>query len=147
MAKKKLKSLGAYLKEHRQRIGFTLREVATLTEISNAHISMIENEKRKEISVNNFMKLLDVYRLTVKDVWLNTDYFDNTKMKWIIPDFNKNYDNVGILTKNRALQFFIKQLILKNANKEMIYRKRLKIEIDQILSEMKAEMDNIKSQK
>lgn len=58
-----MKSLGTTLKEARELIPFTLRQVEEATGISNAYLSQLENDKIKKPSANVLYKLASVYRL------------------------------------------------------------------------------------
>jgi transcriptional regulator with XRE-family HTH domain len=55
------KTLGQELKQQRELKGFSLRQVETLTKISNAYISQLENNKIKSPSVNTLYKLANFY--------------------------------------------------------------------------------------
>src|ERR1051326_7243 len=56
-----LESLGALLRESRERLGLTLREVEAKTEISNAYLSQIEGAKIKQPSPQVLHKLCSLY--------------------------------------------------------------------------------------
>ena len=58
-----MKSLGSTLKEARELIPFTLRQVEDATGISNAYLSQLENDKIKKPSANVLYKLASVYKL------------------------------------------------------------------------------------
>lgn len=55
-------SLGRMLKEHRKARGLTLRQVEEATNISNAYLSQIENDKIQSPSANYLYKLANLYR-------------------------------------------------------------------------------------
>ena len=57
------KSLGKTLKEVRELIPFTLRQVEEATGISNAYLSQLENDKIKKPSANVLYKLASVYNV------------------------------------------------------------------------------------
>jgi len=56
-----LESLGALLRESRERLGLTLREVEAKTEISNAYLSQLEGAKIKQPSPQVLHKLCSLY--------------------------------------------------------------------------------------
>ncbi len=63
-----MKSLGKTLKEKRESIGFTLREVEDTTGISNAYLSQLENDKIKKPSANFLYKLSNLYKLQLNEL-------------------------------------------------------------------------------
>lgn len=58
-----MKTLGKTLKESRELIPFTLRQVEEATGISNAYLSQLENDKIKKPSANVLYKLASVYNI------------------------------------------------------------------------------------
>ena len=58
-----MKSLGSTLKEAREMITFTLRQVEDATGISNAYLSQLENDKIKKPSANVLYKLASIYKI------------------------------------------------------------------------------------
>lgn len=58
-----MKSLGSTLKEARELITFTLRQVEEATGISNAYLSQLENDKIKKPSANVLYKLASTYKI------------------------------------------------------------------------------------
>jgi transcriptional regulator with XRE-family HTH domain len=62
MANKKL-TLGQLLKDQRELKKMSLRQVETLTKISNAYLSQLENDKIKGPSVNILYKLAEFYEV------------------------------------------------------------------------------------
>jgi len=56
-----MKSLGKTLKEARELIPFTLRQVEEAIGISNAYLSQLENDKIKKPSANILYKLSNLY--------------------------------------------------------------------------------------
>ncbi|MEP7375978.1 MAG: helix-turn-helix domain-containing protein [Chitinophagaceae bacterium] len=58
-----MKSLGRTLKDSRELIPFTLRQVEESTGISNAYLSQLENEKIKKPSANVLYKLASLYKI------------------------------------------------------------------------------------
>lgn len=63
-----MKSLGKTLKEKRESIGFTLRQVEDSTGISNAYLSQLENDKIKKPSANFLYKLASLYKLQLNEL-------------------------------------------------------------------------------
>lgn len=65
-----MKTLGQTLKEARELIPFTLREVEAATGISNAYNSQLENDKIKNPSANVLYKLSRIYKIELDDLLL-----------------------------------------------------------------------------
>jgi HTH-type transcriptional regulator, competence development regulator len=57
------KTIGRELKDARERHTYTLRQVEELTEISNAYLSQLENDKIKKPSANVLYKLATLYKI------------------------------------------------------------------------------------
>lgn len=60
---KTMKSLGSTLKDARELIRLTLRQVEEATGISNAYLSQLENDKIKKPSANVLYKLASIYNI------------------------------------------------------------------------------------
>ncbi|NJO24488.1 MAG: helix-turn-helix transcriptional regulator [Bacteroidia bacterium] len=60
------RTLGQYLKQLRERNGYSLRDVEQTTGISNAYLSLLENDKIKKPSPNNVHKLADFYKVDLR---------------------------------------------------------------------------------
>lgn len=58
-----MKSLGKTLKESRELMTLTLRQVEEATGISNAYLSQLENDKIKKPSANVLYKLASLYNV------------------------------------------------------------------------------------
>lgn len=58
-----METLGKTLKNTRENVALTLREVEIATGISNAYLSQLENEKIKKPSASILYKLADVYKI------------------------------------------------------------------------------------
>lgn len=58
-----MKSLGKTLKDSRELIPLTLRQVEEATGISNAYLSQLENDKIKKPSANVMYKLANLYNI------------------------------------------------------------------------------------
>lgn len=63
-----MKTLGQTLKEARELIPFTLRQVEEATGISNAYNSQLENDKIKKPSANVLYKLSSIYKIELKEL-------------------------------------------------------------------------------
>jgi HTH-type transcriptional regulator, competence development regulator len=63
MSRIKKKSLGETLKEARDLIPLTLRQVEDAIGISNAYLSQLENDKIKKPSANVLYKLASLYKV------------------------------------------------------------------------------------
>ncbi|WP_412464913.1 helix-turn-helix domain-containing protein [Flavobacterium mekongense] len=63
-----MKTLGSTLKEARELIPYTLRQVEEATGISNAYLSQLENDKIKNPSANTLYKLATVYNLQLNSL-------------------------------------------------------------------------------
>jgi transcriptional regulator with XRE-family HTH domain len=59
-------SLGQTLKQSRQSIAFTLRQVEDAIGVSNAYLSMLENGKIKKPSANVLYKLSCLYKVNIE---------------------------------------------------------------------------------
>lgn len=60
-----MKTLGTTLKEARELVPFTLRQVEEATGISNAYLSQLENDKIKRPSANVLYKLASAYKINL----------------------------------------------------------------------------------
>jgi len=78
LCKKKImmSSLGITLKDARKNVGLTLRQVEDMTEISNAYLSQLENDKIKNPSVNILSKLSSLYKVSLKTLLSNAEMID-----------------------------------------------------------------------
>lgn len=61
-------SLGSTLREARELISLTLRQVEEATGISNAYLSQLENDKIKKPSANVLYKLASIYRVDMNSL-------------------------------------------------------------------------------
>lgn len=71
-----MSSLGTTLKDARKNIGLTLRQVEEMTNISNAYLSQLENDKIKNPSVNILSKLSSLYKVSLKNLLSNANMID-----------------------------------------------------------------------
>jgi transcriptional regulator with XRE-family HTH domain len=63
-----MKSLGKTLKDSRELMSLTLRQVEEATEISNAYLSQLENDKIKKPSANVLYKLANLYNVELDNL-------------------------------------------------------------------------------
>jgi transcriptional regulator with XRE-family HTH domain len=63
-----MKSLGQTLKDARELIPLTLRQVEEAAGISNAYLSQLENEKIKKPSANVLYKLASLYNIELNSL-------------------------------------------------------------------------------
>lgn len=63
-----MKSLGGTLKESRELIPMTLRQVEEATGISNAYLSQLENDKIKKPSASVLYKLASIYKVELNSL-------------------------------------------------------------------------------
>jgi transcriptional regulator with XRE-family HTH domain len=62
------KTLSAYLKQLREKNGYSLRDVEQATGISNAYLSLLENDKIKKPAPNNIHKLADFFNVDLREL-------------------------------------------------------------------------------
>lgn len=60
-----MKTLGNTLKDLRELSKFTLRQIEEATGISNAYLSLLENDKIKKPSANVLYKLSNIYNINI----------------------------------------------------------------------------------
>src|SRR6266496_4828153 len=65
-----MKTLGQTIKEARELMPFTLRQVEEETGISNAYLSQLENDKIKKPSANVLYKLSIIYKIELDELLL-----------------------------------------------------------------------------
>jgi transcriptional regulator with XRE-family HTH domain len=63
-----MKSIGSILKNSRDLMQLTLRQVEEATGISNAYLSQLENDKIKKPSANVLYKLSNIYGIDMNDL-------------------------------------------------------------------------------
>jgi transcriptional regulator with XRE-family HTH domain len=61
-----MKSFGQTLKEARELVPFTLRQVEEATGVSNGYLSQLENDKIKYPSANVLYKLANIYNVDLE---------------------------------------------------------------------------------
>lgn len=62
------KSLGKLLKNRRLDLGLTLRTIEEATNISNAYLSMLENDKITKPSASTLHTLSEIYRIPLQNL-------------------------------------------------------------------------------
>ncbi len=62
------KTLGETLKDSRELMQLTLRQVEDATQISNAYLSQLENDKIKKPSANVLYKLASLYKVELDNL-------------------------------------------------------------------------------
>lgn len=91
------KTLGSLLKTAREINKFSLRDVEEVTNISNAYLSQLENEKIKSPSANYLYKLSNLYRLNFEELLEKAGVIeptmDNVKTK-------KNLNNIALYSNS-----------------------------------------------
>lgn len=74
-----MKSLGKTLKDARELIPFTLRQVEEAVGISNAYLSQLENDKIKKPSANVLYKLSNLYNIELDTLLAAAGIIQETK--------------------------------------------------------------------
>lgn len=74
-----MKTLGATLKEFRESIPLTLRQVEDVSGISNAYLSQLENDKIKKPSANILYKLSSLYKIDLNVLLAAAGIIEKTK--------------------------------------------------------------------
>lgn len=72
------KTLGTQLKSARVTNNFTLREVEEVTDISNAYLSQLENDKISKPSANILYKLANLYGIPFDQLLVTAGIIDKT---------------------------------------------------------------------
>jgi transcriptional regulator with XRE-family HTH domain len=86
-----MKTLGQTLKEARELIPFTLRQVEEATGISNAYNSQLENDKIKKPSANVLYKLSSIYKIELDELLLASGIIKEGQK---IKDLGKSINNL-----------------------------------------------------
>jgi len=88
-----MKSLGATLKEARELIPFTLRQVEDATGISNAYLSQLENDKIKKPSANVLYKLASIYKIELNSLLSASGIIEKTNENQPVAQSNHEWLN------------------------------------------------------
>lgn len=91
------RTLGYLLKEARELLKFTLRDVENATDISNAYLSQLENDKIKSPSANYLYKLAHVYRLPFEELLNRAGVIESTITNH---SSEKNTNNIALYSES-----------------------------------------------
>lgn len=106
-----MRSLGQTLKDSRELMSLTLRQVEEATGISNAYLSQLENDKIKKPSANILYKLASIYNIELNNLFVAAGIIQESEGAK-----NNLFSNVALsaeqLTKEeeRALMTYLKVL-------------------------------------
>jgi transcriptional regulator with XRE-family HTH domain len=89
-----MKTLGQTLKEARELIPFTLRQVEEATGISNAYNSQLENDKIKKPSANVLYKLSCIYKIDLRELLLAAGIIIQGEQTQEMKDMGKSLKNL-----------------------------------------------------
>lgn len=81
MAQSSMKTLGSTLSDRRKELKLTLRQVEEVTDISNAYLSLLENDKIKKPSANVLYQLSDLYKIEIKILFKAAGIIKNSEEK------------------------------------------------------------------
>lgn len=76
-----MKTLGRTLKDSREMIPLTLRQVEEATGISNAYLSQLENDKIKSPSANILYKLANIYNIELDSLLVASGIIEKQSTK------------------------------------------------------------------
>ncbi len=76
-----MRSLGKTLKDSRELMSLTLRQVEEATDISNAYLSQLENDKIKKPSANVLYKLASLYNIELDSLLYAAGIIQNQSPK------------------------------------------------------------------
>ena len=76
-----MKSLGRTLKDSRELISLTLRQVEEATGISNAYLSQLENDKIKKPSASVLYKLASIYNIELESLLIASGIIEKQSPK------------------------------------------------------------------
>lgn len=74
-------SLGSILKQSRQLMSLTLRQVEEATGVSNAYLSQLENDRIKSPSANILYKLAKIYNTNLDTILIAAGVIKNEESK------------------------------------------------------------------
>lgn len=118
-----MKSLGSTLKEARELIPLTLRQVEEATGISNAYLSQLENDKIKKPSANVLYKLASAYKIELNTLLSAAGIIEKSAKKESNTETNNEWlnrlafyaDNFSEEQQNEILEY-IKFMKYKSKN-------------------------------
>ncbi len=105
-----MKSLGKTLKESRELISLTLRQVEEASGISNAYLSQLENDKIKKPSANVLYKLATLYKvdlnllLSAAGIIEKNENEENSKSK-LLTNIAFSAENLTTEEEEKVLEF------------------------------------------
>lgn len=111
-----MRKLGIYLKEIREKLGYSLSSVYQNTAITNSKLSRIENGNTQEISPYDLKKLACLYNLDLIDLFIRANFLDEDDIKYHLCPLK----GLELLNKNEKdyIQYTI-NFILSYKNKEI----------------------------
>jgi len=118
-----MKSLGTTLKEARELIPFTLRQVEDSTGISTAYLSQLENDKIKKPSASVLYKLASAYKIELNVLLSASGIIEKSAQNEAEPTLNNEWlnrlafysDDFSKDQQNEILEY-IKYMKFKNKN-------------------------------
>ncbi len=110
-----MRSLGQTLKNSRELMSLTLRQVEEATGISNAYLSQLENEKIKKPSANILYKLASIYNVGLDNLLVAAGIIEESEEAK-----NKLFNNAALsaeqLTPEEERALFAYLKILRQQN-------------------------------
>lgn len=117
-------NIGDYLKEHRKNLNLTLKEVATLTNLSLGYISRIERGSSK-ITQDILEKLCKIYDINIDDVaygYSNGKRLEKIELLELLNESNIVFDNKPLdITDRIYINQFINALLNMNDEKKQSF--------------------------
>ncbi len=104
-------SLGKKLKDAREHLPMTLRQVEDATGISNAYLSQLENEKIQKPSANILYKLSTLYRINLNSLLAAAGIIESvtespeSKEGQILSNIAFYAENLSSEEKNQVLEY------------------------------------------
>ncbi len=107
-----MSTLGAYLKELREKKALSLKDVYAATGVSDSKLSKIENGKNKEPSPFDLKKLAGFYCVDIISLYMIAGYLDKSS----IADFARFFKGVDLLNEEEKhlIQHLIDLLIKRH---------------------------------
>lgn len=93
-------SLGKKLREERERLPMTLRQVEEATGISNAYLSQLENDKIQKPSANILYKLSTLYGVNLNLLLAAAGIIETSNGAPEITEENKILSNIAFYAEN-----------------------------------------------
>lgn len=95
-----MKTLGKTLKEARELVPFTLRQVEESIGISNAYLSQLENDKIKKPSANVLYKLSSIYNVPLNTLLSAAGIIEKTETTETQRNSNAWVENIAFYANN-----------------------------------------------